>query len=255
MSLTFVDESGHLVLSETAWCDTKEAIALEVGVAAPRDNTDYAKKVSTRAVHDQYVSRGVTFSKRVGNVGEEMSCLPLTEVRILKQDPAPTGKETTYGTKFVRMAIMSNLVSGLRAKLARTSSVASPPVYREMTKEDGGHNWTIFTANLDGATIEVEGKDGRYEVPLSDILGAGETDVKASVAFKVDLKYAGPKVDVSTASYSLQFSPLIVFPYSHYSTSLDPHPAGIAKVSTAAWPRGVSVSGEMLGALSRLGIN
>ena len=203
-----LDEAGELCVEPAAWLSTTHIPSYTLIPEAFKDNTEYAKKISSSNREPMYGSRTLTVMYS-GN--EKCPYLPIERVRILGVARKNSGSQA-YGTNYIRVGIPEAIFENVCSKASERLNLRNPPV-EKVTRQAG---FCLFTVTVPKAmhvhTLTVEdGEETVVEVPDPSRVFLMGKDIIASCFFVIKAKYKGQPVTPEKAEgYSLAFEPAII---------------------------------------------
>ncbi|GAA5968636.1 hypothetical protein JCM21900_006409 [Sporobolomyces salmonicolor] len=201
-------EGNDQISDACAWMTSEEATSISFVPGTVRDTTQDSKKKYPNAGRDMYLSAGITMSKNVDGRNCDLPALCLKGV-LLKLQVTNSNAASNYGKSSVRMAVREHVITAIRTACTGKYAIMPSDMDSGTPSSYQGHKYYTFNPSLTGVAIKYRGDEVR-EVDLPRLLSAGQKDIVASVAFKVNLQYGGPAVGVHEAEMSVSLDPLFI---------------------------------------------
>jgi hypothetical protein len=256
------DDAGEVALRADAWVTGTSEPVYTLSAEGFRDNTEYAKRISTANREAMYGSRNLTV---VYPDGSKCPYLPVAKVRILGVQSRP-GAVQAYGANYVRVGIEEKVYSDLCSRVGEVLKLKDPPIEKVATQA----GLRIFTVTMPKA-VKVQSL-AEAEDPEDPSGGPSETmvtipdpgsvftlgvDVLASCYFMIKAKYKGPVASPDKIQgYAVSLEPMCITLIDSCDKTLESEVAASAPgVSDAsATPPDARVTENLKRMLQRLNI-
>lgn len=256
------DEAGEVALRADAWVTSTSEPVYALSAESFRDNTEYAKRISSANREAMYGSRNMTV---VYPDGSKCPYLPVAKVRILGVQPKP-GVVQAYGSNYVRVGIEEKVYNDLCSKMSKALKLKDPPV-EKVASQAGLRIFTVTMPKAAKVQSLAEAED-----PEDPSAGPSETmvtipdpssvftlglDVLASCYFMIKAKYKGPIASPDNIQgYTISLEPMCITLIDSCDKTLESEVAASAPgVSDAcATPPDARVTENLKRMLQRLNI-